>query len=76
MFDAFRNVEYVFLHMSKSCILNTVLKRVFLLAVVVAVESLNHLYIKKSPYIDLWGKKVEGKNARFYYFSNSSYVYL
>lgn len=76
MFDAFMNMEYIFLYTSKSCILNTLLKRVFLLAVVVAVESLNHLYIEKSPYIDLRGEKVEDKNARFYYFSNSSYVYL
>lgn len=47
MFDAFMNVEYIFLYTSKSCILNTLFKRVFLLAVVVAVESLLHLYIKK-----------------------------
>lgn len=59
VFDAFMNMEYLFLCMSKVlyawCIF-----WVFLLAVVVAIDCLLHLYIKKA-YIDLWGQKYRAK---------------
>lgn len=60
-----------------SCILHALFKGVFLLAVVVAIES---LYIctskKKKVYIDLWGKKYRVKMLLFVTSVNSSHGLL
>lgn len=64
------NMEYIFLYTSNvlhTCILDTFFKGVFLLAVVVAGESLLHLYIKKKHML-IYAEKVQSKNAAFYYF--------